>query len=111
MSELWIEGATAFELIDRMDGLPEEMQVYTEDGGVVVVSDTLTQEELEAAVPEFVPEGEMWRGQLPEKMRLHAGHLRDFEQAVRNGTPVTNQQTLHVIADIIGYIRLTEDRL
>jgi hypothetical protein len=48
---------------------------------------------------------------LPPAIRAHAGHLREFEQAIRTGTPVTAAQTQHVLADVITYLRLTEDRL
>lgn len=52
-----------------------------------------------------------YRPPLPLALRAHAGHMRDYEQAVRAGTPTTAAQREHVIADIITWIRLTEDRL
>lgn len=87
------------------------------DGFAVEVEDGQEQAALDALagyVPtERVADDELdgYKPQLPLSVRTHANHLRDFEQAVRSGTPVTNAQTLHVIADIIAYIRLTEPRL
>lgn len=43
--------------------------------------------------------------------RTHAGHLRDYRDAVRAGQSPTAAQTQHVIADIIDWLRLSEDRL
>ncbi len=69
--------------------------------------------DLDAALDAFAPTSEQgsYKPQLPPAIRAHAGHLREFEQAIRTGTPVTAAQTQHVLADVITYLRLTEDRL
>lgn len=84
------------------------------EGGLLVEDPTRTDAEVAALYAGYVPSRlpqEDFRPSLPEAIRTHAGHLRDYEQAIRNGTAVTNAQTTHVIADIITYLRLTEDRL
>lgn len=99
-------------------GIRTELAGVDPDGGVVpgsalVVTCDDSARDLDADLDAYSPtalRGD-WRASLPPSIRAHAGHLRDFEQAVRAGQPVTNAQTLHVIADIIGWIRLTEDRL
>lgn len=52
-----------------------------------------------------------WRPALHDAIRTHAGHLRDYRDAVRAGQSPTAAQTQHVIADIIDWLRLSEDRL
>ena len=85
----------------------------TVDPPVLVVEATKAGASLDADLSLFVPTASRgsFRASLPDALRTHAGHLRDYEQAIRNGTAVTNAQTTHVIADIIAYLRLTEDRL
>ena len=73
-----------------------------------------TDAELASLYSGFAPSGwtdDEYAAALPEKLRTHASHLRDYETAIRNGTPVTAAQTQHVLADVITYIRLTEPRL
>lgn len=52
-----------------------------------------------------------WRPPIHEAMRTHLGHLRDYEQSVRSGGTPTAAHTQHVIADIITFLRLQDDRL
>lgn len=79
-------------------------------GGVLVSEPSLTVTQLEALYSDWTSDPD-WRPALSPALRTHAGHLRDYEQAIRNGTPVTAAQTQHVIADIIAFLRLSEDRL
>jgi len=92
-------------------GLGPAIQTRPEDGGLRVECD---QDEavINAALDAFTPTAP--RGEyrhVPPKIRDHLGHLRDYETAVRAGQSPTAAQTQHVIADIITYLRLTEDRL
>ena len=83
-------------------------------GGVLVTDATRTDAALAAAYAGFVPSGlddNAYEPVMSAAIRLHAGHLRDYEAAIRAGQAVTSAQTTHVIADIIAYIRLTEPRL
>lgn len=58
-----------------------------------------------------------WRPAMHAAIRAHAGHLKSFRDAMRNGSQVTKtmavraEQMEHVLADVIDWIRLTEDRL
>ena len=48
---------------------------------------------------------------MPEAVRTHAGHLKAFRDAVRAGQAPTLAQTQHVLADVIDWLRLQEERL
>ena len=84
------------------------------DNGVLVTDPARSDEQLSSAYADFVPSGlddNTYEPVMSAAIRLHAGHLRDYEAAIRAGQAVTSAQTTHVIADIIAYIRLTEPRL
>lgn len=95
----------------RSQGAWLESQVWDHgvEGGTLFTDPTRDDAACAALYSGFAADPN-WRTPLPEIIRTHAGHLRDYRDAVRNGTAVTNAQTLHVIADIIDWIRLTEDR-
>lgn len=54
---------------------------------------------------------------LATAIRLHAGHLKNFRDEVRAGTQSQKimadraAQLEHVVADLIDWVRLTDDRL
>lgn len=106
--------AEARQIIDhaRQQGALTERQTWdwAGQGGTLFTDPDRSDAACAALYAGFTPDPN-WRPALPDALRAHASHLRDFEQAVRAGTPVTNAQTLHVIADIIAWIRLSEDRL
>lgn len=68
---------------------------------------------LEALLAQYVRthDRDTWVAPLPAAIRTHAGHLRDYEQAVRDGQAPSSAQTAHVLADVIAWIRLSEGRL
>lgn len=78
--------------------------------GILVTDPTRTDQELEVLYAGFTFDP-LARPLLPQAFRTHAGHLRDYRDAVRAGALPTAAQTQHVIADIIDWLRLTEDRL
>lgn len=84
------------------------------EGGVLVTDATRSDSDLAAMYAGYTPTDatdDTWRPRLASALVTHVGHLRDYEDAIRAGTPVTNAQTVHVLADVIAWIRLTEDRL
>lgn len=106
--------ADVSQAIDHLhqQGSLTEQQVWDHgvEGGVLFSDPARTDAQCEALYSGFATQP-AWRPALHDALRTHAGHLRDYEQAIRNGTAVTNAQTTHVIADIIAWIRLSEDRL
>ena len=114
MGTYLVPGArSVFEVAEyAMPGHQSTLTVVEE--GVLIQDPTRTDAELAALYAGFEPSGstdEQIIAMLPRVLRAHAGHLRDFRDAVRDGVPVTNAQTLHVIADIIDWVRLSDDRL
>lgn len=117
MGEYLIPGAGSDairQVIDhvRQQGALAERQVwdYGVEGGTLFTDPDRDNTACAALYAGFTVDPS-WRPALPDAVRAHAGHLRDFRDAVRAGTPVTNAQTLHVIADIIDWLRRSEDRL
>lgn len=72
------------------------------DDGMHIVTDG----DVPAQIAGFVPaRAKSFENPLPTYLRDHLVHIRDYRNAVRNGTAVTNAQTTHVIADIIDALR------
>ena len=84
------------------------------DNGVIVTDPTRTDAALAALYAGYAPAAASdadYRPKLDAAIALHAGHLVALHDAVRAGQTPTNAQVLHVIADIIDWIRLAEPRL
>lgn len=110
MAEYLIPGAKDMDQAIAWAGSPAGYEWQKVSNGILVRNPAITLAAITALYSGYF-ETPLWRMPLPEVLRTHASHLKDFRDAVRAGTPLTNAQTLHVIADIIDYIRLTEDRL
>lgn len=55
--------------------------------------------------------------ELPDAVKAHPGHLKDFRDAVRDGSIASwtvadwRDRVGHVLADVIDWLRLNDDRL
>lgn len=105
-----LDPAEVLDYLERSGVSGGIVETILEDGVAIGTRVTAPAGLTQALIDAFVATP-AWRPPLPASLATHAGHLRDYEQAVRAGTAVTNAQTIHVIADIIAYIRLTEERL
>lgn len=102
----------------RLQGAWSEDQVWDHgvEGGTLFSDPSRTDEGCASLYLGFTVDPG-WRPELHEAIRTHAGHLLAFEAAVRDGTQAAKTQAQrasemeHVLADVIAYIRLTEDRL
>ena len=67
-----------------------------------------------AAFTPTLPYDPTWtfgRADLPYAMRDHLGHMKSFRDSQRAGSSLTLAQTQHALADVIDWLRLTDDRL
>lgn len=111
-----LRGADLAQLGWHLRPLPVERLENRDDG--CYITHEADPAALDAAVAAYVEERD-WRPPLPDAIRTHVGHLRDFRNAVRAGTfgnGMTAAQrrdaTEHVIADLIDGLRLMlDDRL
>lgn len=106
------------ELVDYLAGLGIAAEVYDQTGLTIH-----TDVDATAAIAAFVPASTFNRQAFisdyvppvptTAAVAAHLQHLRDFRNAIRNGTlPVpTLAQTQHVVADIIDALRLIDARL
>ena len=87
------------------------------ESGILFTDPTRTDEECASLYAGFTPTEGMYRPALAQAIRAHAGHLKNYKNAVRAGNHQTwtaaefRDNTAHVLADVIDYILLTEDRL
>lgn len=91
-------------IVARLDQRGDALYVTHDDDAAVA-----------AALTTFVHDPD-WRAPLPDVIRTHVGHLRDFRNGVRAGTfgsGMTAAQrrdaTEHVIADAIDALRILVD--
>lgn len=112
MGRYLIPGATSTAECADYNAMPGRVWEHVE-GGVLVTSETEDDATLAAAYAGFTPTAtdEVNYRSLAPILRTHLGHLRDFRDLVRGGGTPTAAQAYHVMADIIDYIRLSEDRL
>jgi hypothetical protein len=98
------------ELADHLLAAGFTSSMWAEDDGLHILTDA----DASAAVASFVkgktvdrsdPNSPFHIAPLPEYLRTHVVHMRDYRNAVRNNQAVTNAQTTHVIADIIDALR------
>jgi hypothetical protein len=90
-------------------GIPATL--YLADDGLHILTDVDPTAALASFVPVAVSDPEERLPSLPEYVRTHIAHLRDYRQAVRDGQTPTAAQTAHALADVIDALRLLNGRI
>lgn len=94
----------------RQQGAWTEQQVWDwgAEGGVLFTDPARDDAGCAALYTGFVPNLN-WAQPLPDSIRLHLQHMRDY-LAADEGT-ITNAQTVHVIKDLIRAVHFLNSRL
>ena len=80
-----------------------------QEGGVMFTDPNLTDAECAALYANFTPSGmtnDEYRQPLPEYLRTHLPHLKQYYDA----TAVTNAETVHVVKDLIRAVYYLNSR-
>ena|SRR5687768_5384807 len=85
-------------------GAPPEEQPT----GIRVVWESRTDAEVEALFADFVNPTDNWDRPLPDPVRLHLQHLRDY--LAKDAAQITNAESVHVIKDLIRAVHYLNNR-
>lgn len=111
-----IPASVSDRLLELYPGRPISISRQT-DGALAI--EGVTNAEIDQALVDWSPatgSDEQYVPPFPPHIRTHLNHIRDFETAVRSGTQAGKTSSVrlsemeHVVADVIGLIRLLDPR-